>query len=142
MAVMSIIPALGTAIVWIPGVIYLLAIGDTFAAIGLAIWCGAIVGTADNVLRPALVGKDTKMSDLMVLLGTLGGIVLFGIVGVIIGPIIAALFVTIWDIYGVAFKDILPPVTILEEEPEPVKEEPPEENEDAADPDETESSDD
>ena len=130
MAVMSIIPALGTAIVWIPGVIYLLAIGDTFAAIGLAIWCGAIVGTADNVLRPALVGKDTKMSDLMVLLGTLGGIVLFGIVGVIIGPIIAALFVTIWDIYGVAFKDILPPVTILEEEPEPVKEEPPEEDDD------------
>lgn len=122
MAVMSIIPALGTAIVWIPGVLFLLATGKTAAAIGLAIWCAMIVGSADNFLRPWLVGKDTRMSDLMVLLGTLGGIILFGIVGVIIGPIIAALFVTIWDIYGVAFKDVLPPVTILEEEQEEQKE--------------------
>ncbi|MEM8484427.1 MAG: AI-2E family transporter [Bacteroidota bacterium] len=118
MAVLSIVPALGTAIVWIPGVIYLFAIGNAGAAIGLGIWCALVVGSADNFLRPWLVGKDTKMSDLMVLLGTLGGIVLFGIVGVIIGPIIAALFVTIWDIYGVAFKDVLPPVTGFDEEEE------------------------
>ncbi len=118
MAVLSIVPALGTAIVWIPGVIYLFAIGNAGAAIGLGIWCALVVGSADNFLRPWLVGKDTKMSDLMVLLGTLGGIVLFGIVGVIIGPIIAALFVTIWDIYGVAFKDVLPPVTGFEAEEE------------------------
>ena len=116
MAVLSIVPALGTAIVWVPGVIYLLATGSIGAGVGLGIWCVIIVGSADNFLRPWLVGKDTKMSDLLVLLGTLGGIILFGIVGVIIGPIIAALFVTIWEIYGVAFKDMLPPVTMFDDE--------------------------
>lgn len=120
MAVLSVVPALGSAIVWVPGVIFLIATGKLGAGIALALWCALIVGSADNFLRPWLVGKDTKMSDLMVLLGTLGGIVLFGIVGVIIGPIIAALFVTVWDIYGVTFKDVLPPVTVLQD---PVEEE-------------------
>lgn len=110
MAVLSIVPALGAALVWIPGVIYLLVIGNIVEGIALAIWCAAVVSSVDNFLRPRLVGKDTKMSDLMVLVGTLGGIAMFGIVGVIIGPIIAALFVTIWEIYGVAFKDVLPEV--------------------------------
>ena len=132
MAVLSIIPALGAAIVWVPGVIYLFATGQAGAAIALGIWCTAVVSSADNLLRPRLVGKDTKMSDLMVLLGTLGGIVLFGIVGVIIGPIIAALFVTVWEIYGVAFKEVLPEIperedyiladTVEEEEVQDVEE--------------------
>jgi predicted PurR-regulated permease PerM len=64
----------------------------------------------DNLLRPRLVGKDTEMHDLLILFSTLGGIAMFGIIGIIIGPIIAALFVTIWDIYGVVFKDALPEV--------------------------------
>ncbi len=68
-----------------------------------------IVGSIDNFLRPRLVGKDTQMPDLLVLLGTMGGILMFGMLGFIIGPIIAALFVTIWDIYGKAFADVLPP---------------------------------
>ncbi len=110
MAVLSIVPALGAALIWIPGVIYLLVIGNIVEGIALAIWCAAVVSSVDNFLRPRLVGKDTKMSDLMVLVGTLGGIAMFGIVGVIIGPIIAALFVTIWEIYGVAFKEVLPEV--------------------------------
>jgi predicted PurR-regulated permease PerM len=110
MAVLSIIPALGAAIIWIPGVIFLFVTGKVGAGIALAIWCTAVVSSADNFLRPRLVGKDTKMSDLLVLLGTLGGIFLFGIVGVIIGPIIAALFVTVWEIYGVAFEGVLPKV--------------------------------
>ena len=110
MAVLSVIPAVGAALVWIPGVIYLLAIGETGWGIALAIWCGTIVGTVDNILRPKLVGKDTKMSDLLILLSTLGGIVLFGVVGFIIGPIVAALFVTVWDIYGITFRDWLPEV--------------------------------
>ena len=122
MAVLSIIPALGAALVWIPGVIFLLATGKTVAGIALAIWCAAIVGSADNLLRPMLVGRDTQMSDLMVLLGTLGGIVLFGIVGVIIGPIIAALFVTVWEIYGVAFKDMLPAIEVRTVEEEGLEE--------------------
>jgi predicted PurR-regulated permease PerM len=69
-----------------------------------------VVGSVDNLLRPRLVGKDTEMHDLLILFSTLGGIAMFGIIGIIIGPIIAALFVTIWDIYGVVFKDALPEV--------------------------------
>ena len=67
-----------------------------------------IVGSIDNFLRPRLVGKDTQMPDLLILLGTMGGIVMFGILGFIIGPIVAALFVTIWEIYGMVFHDVLP----------------------------------
>jgi predicted PurR-regulated permease PerM len=80
------------------------------AGLGLFVWCAAVVGTVDNVLRPWLVGKDTKMPDLLILLGTLGGLIIFGAAGIIIGPIIAALFVTVWDIYGAAFKGVLPEV--------------------------------
>lgn len=122
MAVLSIIPGVGTALVWVPAVVYLIAIGRIGAAIGLFIWCAAVVGSVDNVLRPWLVGKDTKMPDLLILLGTLGGLVLFGAAGIVIGPIIAALFVTIWDIYGVAFKEYLPevvPISALAEGEEP-----------------------
>jgi len=110
MAVLSIIPGVGTALVWVPAAIYLFATGHTTAAILLSAWCIAVVGTVDNVLRPWLVGRDTKMSDLLILLSTLGGLLMFGALGIIIGPIVAALFVTIWELYGVAFKDWLPEV--------------------------------
>lgn len=110
MAVLSIIPGVGTAFVWVPGCIYLAATGHLVAAIVLAGWCIAVVGTADNVLRPILIGRDTKMPDLLVLVSTLGGLLLFGAVGIVIGPIVAALFVTVWDIYGEAFSDFLPAV--------------------------------
>ncbi|UCC74490.1 MAG: AI-2E family transporter [Gemmatimonadota bacterium] len=119
MAVLSIIPGVGTALVWLPAVGYLLAVGRAGAAIGLFVWCAAVVGTVDNLLRPWLVGKDTKMPDLLILLGTLGGLVLFGAVGIVIGPIIAALFVTIWEIYGVAFKEYLPAVRPIDPEGQP-----------------------
>jgi predicted PurR-regulated permease PerM len=112
MAVLSIIPGVGTAFIWIPGVIYLAVTGHFLAAILLAAWCIVVVGTVDNVLRPILVGRDTKMPDLLVLLSTLGGLILFGAVGFIIGPIIAALFVTVWEIYGEAFEDYLPEVRL------------------------------
>jgi predicted PurR-regulated permease PerM len=71
-----------------------------------------VVGSIDNLLRPILVGRDTEMHELMILFGTLGGIIMFGVVGIIIGPIIAALFVTVWEIYGAAFQDILPSVGV------------------------------
>ena len=80
------------------------------AGIGLIIFCGVLVGSLDNLLRPILVGKDTKLHELMIFLSTLGGIFMFGVVGLFIGPIIASLFVTIWGIYGVAFKEVLPDV--------------------------------
>jgi predicted PurR-regulated permease PerM len=110
MAVLSIIPGIGTALVWVPAAIILAASGHIGKAAGLAVFCAIVVGSIDNLLRPKLVGKDTQMHELMIFFGTLGGIVMFGVMGIIIGPIVAALFVTIWDIYGVAFKDILPDV--------------------------------
>jgi len=110
MAVLSFIPGIGTALVWVPAVIILAATGHPAKAIGLGVFCAAVVGSIDNLLRPILVGRDTQMHELMILFGTLGGIIMFGVLGIIIGPIIAALFVTVWEIYGVAFKDVLPAV--------------------------------
>jgi predicted PurR-regulated permease PerM len=113
MGVLSVIPGLGPVVVWVPVVVYLFAIQNTGAAVGLLLWCALVVGSIDNFLRPWLVGKDTKLPDLMVLLSTLGGLVLFGPVGFIIGPIVAALFVTVWDIYGEVFSGVLPEPTPL-----------------------------
>ena len=112
MAVLSFIPGIGAALVWGPAVIILAATGHPAKAIGLGVFCAAVIGSIDNLLRPVLVGRDTQMHELMILFGTLGGIIMFGVVGVIIGPIIAALFVTVWDIYGMAFKDVLPDVGV------------------------------
>ncbi len=113
MAVMSIIPAFGTAIIWFPALIILALTGNFTGVIVLAILCGAVAGNLDNIVRPRLVGKDTEMHDLFVLFGTLGGLSMFGLLGIIIGPIVAALFITIWEIYGVAFKDYLPNVEMV-----------------------------
>jgi predicted PurR-regulated permease PerM len=113
MAVLSIIPGVGTALVWIPAVVFLFAAGNMLAAVLLALWCAVLVGSVDNVLRPWMVGKDTKMPDLLILLGTLGGLMLFGAAGIIVGPVMAALFITVWEIYGDTFKDLLPPTAPL-----------------------------
>jgi predicted PurR-regulated permease PerM len=112
MVVLSVIPALGAAMVWVPAVVYLLLVGKLAAGVGLLIWCALVVSTIDNFLRPRLVGRDARMSDLLILLSTLGGIFVFGAVGFIVGPIVAALFVTIWHIYGETFADWLPAVPI------------------------------
>ncbi|RJQ68241.1 MAG: AI-2E family transporter [Desulfobacteraceae bacterium] len=110
MSILSIIPGIGSALIWVPAAVILAASGEYIRAIGLTLFCAVVVGSLDNVLRPRLVGKDTQMHDVMIFLGTLGGLALFGLIGFVIGPIIAALFVTIWDIYGEAFRDILPVV--------------------------------
>jgi predicted PurR-regulated permease PerM len=110
MAVLSVIPSVGSALVWGPAAIILAATGHVGKGIGLAAFCAVVVGSLDNLLRPMLVGKDTQMHELMIFFGTLGGIVMFGVPGIILGPIIAALFTTIWDIYGITFQDVLPQV--------------------------------
>lgn len=108
MAVLSVIPVLGSGIVWAPAAVILAMTGRTAAGIGLTLWGLVVVGLVDNFLRPRLVGRDTKMHDLLVLLSTFGGLAMFGLVGFIIGPIIAALFLTAWDLYGAAFRTLLP----------------------------------
>lgn len=113
MVVLSVVPGIGAALVWVPAVIYLYITGQSFTATLLLIWCAAVVGTIDNMLRPMLVGKDAQMPDLLILVGTLGGLFLFGPIGFIVGPIVCGLFLTVWEIYGTTFKDVLPPVRSL-----------------------------
>ena len=110
MTVLSIIPGIGTGLVWLPAALLLIFTGATANGIGLILFCAIIVGGADNILRPRLVGKDTEMPELLIFFGTIGGITLLGLVGFIVGPIIAALFITVWDIYGNVFQAYLPEV--------------------------------
>ena len=73
----------------------------TGAAIGVGLWCAIVVGTADNLLRPLLIGKDTEMSHLLVMVTTLGGLALFGAAVFVFGPFVGALFPAVWDLWGV-----------------------------------------
>jgi predicted PurR-regulated permease PerM len=99
-ALLSLLPAVGAPVVWVPVAIYLFAIGNVWQAITLALFGALVIGSADNVLRPILVGKDTKLPDYVVLISTLGGLAVFGANGFVIGPVIAALFVAVWEIFG------------------------------------------
>ena len=119
MTVLSIIPAVGSSLVWFPAVVLQMAGGHWAIGIGMWIYCGLLVGSVDNLLRPRLVGRDTKMHELLIFFSTLGGLGMFGIIGFIIGPIIAALFITVWDIYGETFREFLPEVRRGEEYPGP-----------------------
>jgi predicted PurR-regulated permease PerM len=104
MIVLSIIPVVGGAIVWVPAAGYLLLTGQFAKAGVLFVVCGLLAGSIDNVLRPRLVGRDTQMHDLLIFCSTLGGLDVFGPQGFIVGPILAALFLTVWDIFAVAFR--------------------------------------
>lgn len=108
MVVFSVIPGIGTALVWVPACLWLAVGGARAEAIWVALFCAIVVGSIDNILRPRLVGRDTAMPDLLILLSTLGGIGMFGAVGLVIGPVLAAVFLTLWDLYGNAFADVLP----------------------------------
>lgn len=99
MAIASLLPAVGAAIIWLPAAVYLLASGEVTQGIILVVFGAGVIGLVDNVLRPILVGRDTKLPDYLVLLSTLGGISLFGINGFVMGPLIAALFIAFWGIF-------------------------------------------
>jgi predicted PurR-regulated permease PerM len=103
MAILSILPAVGAPVVWVPVGLYLLFSGRIVAGLVLMSWCAAVLGIVEYVVRPALVGTDIKMPDLLVLVGTLGGLYLFGPIGFIFGPIVCGLFLTVWQIYGETF---------------------------------------
>ncbi|MFZ0254543.1 MAG: AI-2E family transporter [Gammaproteobacteria bacterium] len=99
MMVLSLLPALGPALVWLPAAIILFASGAFLKAIILVVSGVFIIGLVDNLLRPILVGRDTKMPDYLVLLSTLGGLTAFGISGFVIGPVIAAMFLAVWTMF-------------------------------------------
>lgn len=107
MAFLSLLPAVGAALVWMPVALYFLVTGAVWPGLGLAAFGVFVIGLVDNVMRPLLVGKDTKMPDYVVLLSTIGGMALFGLNGFVIGPVIAAMFMAAWDLFVVA-RDALP----------------------------------
>ena len=99
MGLLSLVPAIGTGLIWVPVAIYLFATGAIWKGVVLVL-CGVfVIGMVDNVLRPVLVGKDTRMPDYVVLISTLGGISVMGINGFIVGPVIAAMFMSAWEIF-------------------------------------------
>lgn len=100
MAVFSVLPAVGPGLVWGPAAVILLGLGEIVKGIVLIAAGVIIIGLVDNVLRPLLVGRDTKMPDYLVLLATLGGISLFGVSGFVIGPVIAAFFLVVWEMFA------------------------------------------
>ncbi len=100
MSVLSLLPAVGAALVWAPVAIYLIATGSMIEGLGLAAWGVGVMGMVDNLLRPILVGKETKLPDYLVLLSTIGGLSIFGVNGFLIGPAIAALFVATWALFS------------------------------------------
>ncbi len=100
MAILSLLPAVGASLVWGPVAIYLLATGSHWQG-GVLVGFGVfVIGLLDNILRPILVGKDTKMPDYLVLLSTFGGLAVFGLNGFVIGPVIAAMFMAVWGIFS------------------------------------------
>jgi predicted PurR-regulated permease PerM len=105
MAFLSLLPAVGAALIWGPVAIYFLVTGAIWQGVTLIIFGVVVIGLVDNVLRPILVGKDTKMPDYVVLISTLGGMALFGLNGFVIGPLIAALFIAVWDLFSSTTQD-------------------------------------
>lgn len=105
MVLLSLIPVVGSGLVWGPVVIYWFATGSWVKALILLGFGTLVIGLVDNILRPVLVGRETKMPDYLVLLSTIGGIAVFGINGFIIGPLVAALFLAVWDIFSREFQD-------------------------------------
>ena len=103
MVVLSIIPAVGAFIIWFPGFIYLLATGQYWQALVLLAG-GIVISVLDNLLRPPLVGKDIQMHPMLILFSTIGGIAVFGITGVVIGPMITAFFFAILHMYETKYK--------------------------------------
>jgi predicted PurR-regulated permease PerM len=99
MAFLSLLPAIGAALIWVPVAVYFLVTGAIWQGVGLTAFCILVIGMVDNIMRPLLVGKDTKMPDYVVLISTLGGMALFGLNGFVIGPLIAALFTAVWDLF-------------------------------------------
>jgi predicted PurR-regulated permease PerM len=102
MAFLSLLPAFGSALVWLPVALYFLVTGALWQGIVLMAFGTLVIGLIDNLLRPMLVGRDTRLPDYVVMIATLGGIAVFGINGLVLGPAIAAMFIAVWHIYRVS----------------------------------------
>jgi predicted PurR-regulated permease PerM len=105
MAVFSVLPAVGPGLIWLPAAVILLGMGQIVKGIVLIAAGVLVIGLVDNVLRPVLVGRDTQMPDYLVLLATLGGLAIFGVSGFVIGPVIAAFFLVVWEMFAQEFAE-------------------------------------
>ncbi|MBM7037819.1 AI-2E family transporter [Vibrio sp. 188UL20-2] len=103
----SFIPVVGTALIWVPATIYLFVTGDTTWAIFLGIWCVLVVGSIDNILRPLLMQGSAGMNTIMIFFSLLGGINLFGLLGLIYGPLIFAISIVLFKLYEEEFEGFL-----------------------------------
>ena len=106
MAFLSLLPAIGAALVWLPVAFYLFVTGAVWQSLVLVAWGVLVIGLIDNLLRPFLVGKDTHMPDYVVMITTLGGMAVFGINGFVLGPVIAAMFFAVWHLHTVDQGDV------------------------------------
>src|SRR4051794_9342215 len=100
MAILSLLPAIGSALIWGPVAIYFLVTGAVWQGVILLIYGGLVISLVDNIVRPRLVAKDTRMPDYIVLLSTVGALATLGLNGFIIGPVVAATFIAAWDIFA------------------------------------------
>lgn len=104
MAFLSLLPAVGASLIWLPVAIYFLVTGAVLQGVVLILFGVLVIGLVDNLLRPLLVGKDTKIPDYVILISTLGGLAVFGLNGFVIGPLFAALFIACWDLFPSAIR--------------------------------------
>jgi predicted PurR-regulated permease PerM len=99
MAFLSLLPAIGAGLVWVPVAAWFLVTGAIWKGVALTAFGVLVIGLVDNLLRPVLVGKDTRMPDYLVMITTLGGMAVFGLNGFVLGPAIAAMFIAVWHIH-------------------------------------------
>jgi predicted PurR-regulated permease PerM len=100
MGILSLLPAVGAGLVWAPAAIILLATGSIWQGVVVILGGTFVIGLIDNLLRPILIGRETQMPDYLILLATLGGLSVFGLAGFVAGPIIAALFLVMWEMFA------------------------------------------
>lgn len=103
--ILALLPVIGPPLVWLPWSIYLLLLGETFRGVGLLLYSAILVSTIDNIIRPKLIGSRAQVHPVVILLGVLGGIAVFGVSGFILGPLVLSIFVTILDVYRKEFAD-------------------------------------
>jgi predicted PurR-regulated permease PerM len=107
MTLLALIPAAGPAVVWLPAGLIMLATGHVASGVIILVGGTLIIPLLDNLLRPILVGKDTGMPDALILLSVLGGLSVFGLSGIVLGPVLAALFLALWELFTDEFHDEL-----------------------------------
>ncbi len=99
MMILGLIPLIGTALIWVPAAIYLLISGQTVGGAVLLIYGVAVVGSVDNFLRPFLVDEDAELHPLFIILGVIGGIGVFGPIGIFVGPVMFGIAKSLIKVY-------------------------------------------